>query len=265
MNWLLSYYRQLWGAFATPFNGNNFERNAKEWSRENCDRQFPHRRKHEAHGTYPEEGWRGNCGNNEVTCSIPGFGKDGIISFDWKHFPFEDYDEWLWGENGLWSNNETQKRPTIVSISTGLHTCFHALPPQNGKEANWTMVENHQKDLKKLMVTIKAGLERTKHLGETIVIFTTSGRIHSVPHDPIMDDCIYRFNRIVAKEAHDNGFPVLEREEIERRLLFRSEHWEDFRTIKPNLHLDAPSPAIIATSFLSLVACLKGGTLHKPP
>ena len=30
--------RQLWGAYATPFNGNNFERNAKEWSRENCDR-----------------------------------------------------------------------------------------------------------------------------------------------------------------------------------------------------------------------------------
>ncbi len=27
--------RQLWGAFASPFHGNSFERNAKEWTREN--------------------------------------------------------------------------------------------------------------------------------------------------------------------------------------------------------------------------------------
>ena len=147
----------------------------------------------------------------------------------------------------MWTNNATQQRPTIVSISTGLHTCFHALPPQNGKVANWTMVKNHQLDLKKLMVTINKALHRTE------------------PHDPVMDDCIFRFNRIMAKEAHDAGFPVFEREEIERRLLFRSEHFEDFRTIKPHLHLDAPAPAIVATSLLSLISCLKGGTLHVPP
>ena len=259
--------RQLWGAFATPFNGNNFERNAKQWSRENCDRQYPHRKRHEPPGPFPEEGWGGKCGNNEVTCNIPGFGKNGIISYDWKHFPYEDYDEWLWGENGMWTNNATQQRPSIVSISTGLHTCFHALPPQNGKEANWTMIKNHQQDLRKLMVAINKALNRTKDLPtpQTIVIFTTAGRIHSAPHDPVMDDCIFRFNRIMAKEAHDAGFPVFEREEIERRLLFRSEHFEDFRTIKPHLHLDAPAPAILATSMLSLISCLKGGTLHTPP
>jgi hypothetical protein len=73
--------RQLWGAFATPFNGNNFERNAKQWSRDNCDRQSPHRMKHDAPGNFPEEGWSGKCGNNEVTCNIPGFGTNGVISF----------------------------------------------------------------------------------------------------------------------------------------------------------------------------------------
>jgi hypothetical protein len=53
-----------------------------------------------------DEGWGGKCGNNEVTCNIPGFGSEGIISFDWKHFPYEDYDQWLWGESGLWTANE---------------------------------------------------------------------------------------------------------------------------------------------------------------
>ena len=127
------------------------------------------------------------------------------------------------------------------------------------------MVENHQRDLKKLMTTIKSALERTKGLAQTIIIFSTAGRIHSIPHDPVMDECIFKFNRIMAKEAHDAGFPVFEREEIERRMLFRSEHWEPYRTLKPNLHLDAPAPAIVATSLLGLIACLKGGTLHTPP
>jgi hypothetical protein len=78
--------RQLWGAFATPFNGNNFERNAKEWSRENCDRQFPHRKKHPPEeGHFTQEGWGGKCGNNEVTCNIPGFGSSGVISFGTIH------------------------------------------------------------------------------------------------------------------------------------------------------------------------------------
>lgn len=28
-------------------------------------------------------GWGGKCGNNEVTCSLSGFGPEGKISFDW--------------------------------------------------------------------------------------------------------------------------------------------------------------------------------------
>ena len=29
-------------------------------------------------------GWGGRCGNNEVTCDLPGFGGEGKITFDWK-------------------------------------------------------------------------------------------------------------------------------------------------------------------------------------
>jgi hypothetical protein len=80
--------RQIWATFLSPFSANDFERNAKEWTRENCARQFPHRKQHIAGGYFPEEGWGGKCGNNEVTCDLSGFGKDGKITFDWKHFPW---------------------------------------------------------------------------------------------------------------------------------------------------------------------------------
>ena len=49
-------------------------------------------------GHFDDEGWRGPCGVNEVTCHVSGFGDKGILSFDWKHFPYEDYDSWFWSD-----------------------------------------------------------------------------------------------------------------------------------------------------------------------
>ncbi len=97
-----------------PFVDNDFERNAKEWTRDNvsshrtnaqllrqtslftscfytyllaavlqCARQYPHRKNHPSGGHFPEEGWGGKCGNNELTCHMSGFGAEGKISFDW--------------------------------------------------------------------------------------------------------------------------------------------------------------------------------------
>ena len=51
-----STQRQIWAAFVSPFQNNDFERNAKEWSRENCARQYPHRKIHVSDGNFPEEG-----------------------------------------------------------------------------------------------------------------------------------------------------------------------------------------------------------------
>lgn len=77
--------------------------------------------------------------------------------------------------------------------------------------------------------------------------------------DPRIDACSWRFNRLLAKAAHTQGFVVLEREEIERRLQFKSEHNPVFKSMKPGLHLENPSPQIIATSLLSLISCLRRG------
>ena len=51
-----STQRQVWSTYVSPFQDNNFERNAKEWTRENCDRQAPHRKVHPSGGYFPEEG-----------------------------------------------------------------------------------------------------------------------------------------------------------------------------------------------------------------
>ncbi len=208
-------------------------------------------------------GWGGRCGNNEVTCHLSGFGPKGKITFDWKHFPYEDYDEYLFGEEGAWKSPnisdpqamEQYRFPEILVIHVGLHTCVHALA--NGH--NISMVALHETLVRPMMNAIHNAIDRPfKHgyVGEqTMVIIQLPGRpSYDNPH---VLHCSRRFNRILAKEAHRHGFVVLEREEIERRLLFKSEYRVDHRTIKPLLHLENPAPNIIGTSLLGLVACLQ--------
>ena len=74
--------------------------------------------------------------------------------------------------------------------------------------------------------------------------------------DPRHEHCSRHFNRLAAYEAHRQGFPVFYREEIERRILYKSEYWEGVRYLKPLLHLENPGPNIIGTALLSLVGCL---------
>jgi hypothetical protein len=120
------------------------------------------------------------------------------------------------------------------------------------------MIKQHEEDLPKLMKAVKTAIERqdTMYGQKTIVIVSTAGR-SSYTSDTRWDQCTWRYNRILAHEAHKHGFAVLEREEIERRLLFKSEHYFETRTTKPVLHLEAPSPQIVATSLLTLISCLR--------
>ena len=50
-----------------------------------------------------------------------------------------------------------------------------------------------------------------------------------------------------------------------RRLQYKSDHSDEYRIIKPNLHLDNPSPNIVGTALLVLCACLqRNGTRGTP-
>ena len=260
--------RQVWSSFVSPFQNNDFERNAKEWTRENCARQFPHRKHHAPGDYFPEEGWGGKCGNNELTCHLSGFGTTGKVSFDWKHFTYEDYDEWLFGPVGMWpvvniSSSSVKARPDVLVIQLGLHTCIHA----HDRGANETMIRNHIADLPKLMSHINEAISRPSDKQKTIVIMMTAGR-YGGP-DIRIDKCSTRFNRNLARQAHIAGFVVLEREELERRLMFKSEYQgENGETthlyMKHNLHLQNPAPQIVGTSLLTLISCLrKNETLER--
>jgi len=109
------------------------------------------------------------------------------------------------------------------------------------------MISRHEADLKVLMDRIVYATTRPG-VQTPIVVFITSGRYAYTDYK--MDQCIWKFNRAVSHEAHKHGFAVLEREEIERRYLYRF-------NAKAAMHLDAPGPQIVGTSLLALIACLR--------
>jgi len=67
---------------------------------------------------------------NEVTCHVSGYGDGGLLTFDWKHFPFEDYDEYMFGSGdgstpGAWVTGlpgEPTRRPDVLTIQSGQKT-----------------------------------------------------------------------------------------------------------------------------------------------
>lgn len=259
--------RQVWASFAAPFKGNSFERNAKEWTRHYCNKQ-EHRHRHGNSGTFDEEGWRGPCGKNEVTCHISGYGDRGVLTFDWKHFPFEDYDEYLWSESGPWIagfSGEGQRRPDLLTIQTGMHTCWHAIPEglysRHLNTTNEAMIDNHIRDLLKLFKSVRTALDAPVkgttqfRSNATTVIILTSGNTGLGMDGLKTDACIQRFNRAVVDAAHLYGFAVLDRGEIERRLVQKS-LFAAHATIPIEMHLIQPAQNIVATSLLRTFECL---------
>lgn len=246
--------RQIWASYAAPFQGNSFERNSKEWTRKYCNKQ-PHRVHHAKGAYFDAEGWGGPCGQNEVTCYVSGYGDEGLLTFDWKHFPYEDYDDFIWSERGPWSLNQSEKRPDILTVQLGMHTCWHGHPTgfysKHLHDVNNTLIERHINDIPKLMAAIRSAVDRANN---TLVVIVTSGGT-LVENSASMDECIVRINRVAADSAHKHGFAVLERGEIERRLMYKSLKAHN-PPIVPDTHLQVPAQNIIATCLLTLLNCL---------
>lgn len=240
--------RQLWAIFSTLVRGHDFEQEALHFVRSACIPQ-PHR----AH-------WDGACGANERTCTEKGYGDKGLFSWDWKHFVYEDYDQWLWGPEGPWIQGfegRGLRRPDVLSIQTGLHAVYHYV-------ANETNVWNAD------MYRIPLLFEKIRHaidhppppgLGDkweapTLVIIVTSGTVYS----PGAENAVSAYNRMAVEQAEKFGFAVLDRGEIERRVLVRSLH-SSHPIVTRALHFGFPVPHIITTMFLHLYTCL---TKHQP-
>jgi hypothetical protein len=142
----------------------------------------------------------------------------------------------------------------VLILETGLHTCVHAW--RSATMQNTSMIAQHKRDLKTLMKAVRTAVDRVpSHLPRTTVIVELAGRFGGP--DPVVDRCSRTLNRVAAYEGHLQGFAVYEREEIERRLLFKSEHLKDVQYIKPQMHLESPAANIAGTALIALIGCLK--------
>ncbi len=160
----------------------------------------------------------------------------------------------MWGEDGVWSSKPEVARPDILVLQIGLHTCTHAFSPD---AVNETMILQHETQIPILFDAVKTAVNRPRgdSKPQTTVIISTAGRL--LTKDPRSDHCTWRFNRIAAHEAHKHGFTVFEREELEHRFLFKSEHAPaELVSVQPDVHLDIPGPQIIATALLNMISCL---------
>lgn len=234
--------RQVWAIFNTLNHGHAFEHKSLTVMRSCLPQQ--HR-----------ESWNStNCWKNERTCTGEGYGDNGLFSLDWKHFAYDDYDEWLWGPEGPWIRGfegRGLRRPDVLSVQTGLHAVYHYI--------NETKV--WKADLDKMPLLFEKIRQAVDHppppeLGEeweapTAVIIVTSGALYF----PGAEDAIATFNRVAVELAEKFGFTVLDRGEIERRMLVRSLR-TSFPVVTTDIHFKFPVPHVVATSYLRLVTCL---------
>ena len=183
-----------------------------------------------------------------------------------------DYDEWLFGAAGPWSSGffgDPRRYPHFLIVQLGLHSCWHTHPEglyTLFNRFNESMLGRHLEGIPRLMSAVrgavnsqinKAGDDLAALKNVTQVIFMTSGNTGSA-NGTNMDACISRVNRLVADAAHMYGFAVLERGEIEARLMFKSRHTSN-EVLKNEMHLVQPAQNIIASSLLQLVTCLSDG------
>ena len=161
-----------------------------------------------------------------------------------------------------------QERPDILTVQFGLHTCVHAhqvsLIANDYTIANHSMIESHIRNIPKLMQSIRNAIERPGQNRTRQVIIVTSGS-SGTSNATLVDDCILTTNRVAADEAHKHGFAVLERGEIERRLLHKSIGSKD-PLLPLNMHLGQPAQSVIATVMLKLMTCLEtiGYDIYSP-
>lgn len=171
----------------------------------------------------------------------------------------QDYDDYLFGEKGPWKKEISEKRPDILTVQFGLHTCWHA--HQNSavehdySVVNDSTIDRHIQNIPKLMASIRKAIDRPGENRTKSVIIVTSGAA-GTKNASLVEDCILRVNRVASDEAHKQGFAVLDRGEIERRLMVKSRNSE--RPLLPvEMHLEQPAQSLVSTCLLRLMTCLE--------
>ena len=91
----------------------------------------------------------------------------------------EDYDTWLFGDTGTWHADSSVRRPDILVLEVGQHSCSSAY--DKGKNSiEEAMIKKHRDDLKPLFKSIRTAVDRHNTLtgAKTMVIISTAGSLH---------------------------------------------------------------------------------------
>lgn len=186
---------------------------------------------------------------------------EGEIIFERQDYLLERLESaWLYNHStlGILHDMARQRlRPDILVIQLGRLSCFDAFNSTSPTDAQSRQPKQSENMIHTFMKAIKdvVTANRAKSDHNTTVIISLASRNHL---DNMQSNiCTWHMNRLFAYGAHFQGFVVLEREELEQRLLFKSEH-SPHPFVKPRAVLDTPPvPQILATSLLSIYDCIK--------
>ena len=150
---------------------------------------------------------------------------------------------------------EGTRPPDFLLLQLGYWTC---VKPYASDNPDTNFIKNSEANIKTFFTALKAATQKSAKNTTVIISLASRGHLHKWE----ADYCTWRLNRIIAYEAHTKGFIVLEREEVETRLLFRTER--DISPIKtPKALLEFPGSQIIAASLTTLLNCLEQNVIFQ--
>lgn len=191
-------------------------------------------------------------------CHTAGFGPLGKISLEIQDTLLEFQTPSVLTNHPVLTSNET--RPNAVILQVGFMACY--LPFNDSLHFQESLITDSEKKIQPLLTTIKQSIlsshsaisKPNSNVQTTALVISLAGR--SLLSNDKANYCTWKLNRMIAYEAHKLNIPVLEREEIEHRLLFRSEPLADTVVTLKEIN-KIPGPQIVGASLISLLSCLE--------
>ena len=206
-------------------------------------------------------------------CESLGYGPHGKLSFELRDMLLEDFVPGQLTDHRILNNTASDAVvPDVVVLQVGYAACYESYNSKNGHKIDGGIEDRSDRNVGPLMNTMGRlirGLHERPELQNSNANSSIPKPMMVValaPRNPLQDYysdvCTWKLNRKVAFEAHKRKFIVFEREEIEGRVLFRSEYdIEGDAALEPYvLHphnlTQFPIPQIVTSSFTSMLGCL---------
>lgn len=189
-----------------------------------------------------------------MSCNTTGFGTQGLFTYHNHETLLEDYvpntlshllslDSFTSSDSGI---NASSQQYFLLQV--GYKTCFAPFndsttyPPDSYIPQIEAKVKPFFQELFSVM-------------NSSNVIVSLPGRSFSDHNNRVADVCTWKLNRMITHQAHLHGWMVLEREEIEHRLVLKSDYVEE--PLRSTVSMMAfPAPQMISASLITMLHCL---------